>query len=84
MSIFSHTFPKDLPCLIKLHNYCECKPKMSVVKVYVRSRQACLDLTVNFHHKHFIDPTNWPWVYEDVRAGVRQGGQSASFKCEIT
>ena len=27
---------------------------------------ACLDLTVNFHHEHFIDPTNCPWVSEDV------------------
>ena len=27
---------------------------------------ARLDLTVNFHHEHFIDPTNCPWVSEDV------------------
>ena len=27
---------------------------------------ARLDLTVNFHHGHFIDPTNCPWVSEDV------------------
>ena len=26
---------------------------------------ARLDLTVNFHHEHFIDPTNFPWVSED-------------------
>ena len=26
---------------------------------------ASLGLTVNFHHKHLIDPTNCPWVYED-------------------
>ena len=26
---------------------------------------ARLDLTVNFHHGHFIDPTNCPWVSED-------------------
>ena len=25
-----------------------------------------IDLTVNFHHEHFIDPTNCPWVSEDV------------------
>ena len=25
-----------------------------------------LDLTVNFHQEHFIDPTNCPWVSEDV------------------
>ena len=25
-----------------------------------------IDLTVNFHHKHFIDPTNRPWVSEDA------------------
>ena len=29
------------------------------------SSGACLDLTVNFHHEHFIDPTNCPWVSED-------------------
>ena len=26
---------------------------------------ARLDLTVNSHHEHFIDPTNCPWVSED-------------------
>ena len=26
---------------------------------------ARLDLTVNFHQGHFIDPTNCPWVFED-------------------
>ena len=26
------------------------------------------DLTVNFHHEHFIDPTNCSWVSEDVYA----------------
>ena len=26
---------------------------------------AHIDLTVNFHHRHFIDPTNFPWVSED-------------------
>ena len=26
---------------------------------------ARLDFTVNFHHGHFIDPTNCPWVSED-------------------
>ena len=25
-----------------------------------------IDLTVNFHHEHFIDPINCPWVSEDV------------------
>ena len=24
-----------------------------------------VDLTVNFHHEHFIDPTNCHWVSED-------------------
>ena len=24
-----------------------------------------LGFTVNFHHEHFIDPTNCPWVSED-------------------
>ena len=27
---------------------------------------ARLDLTENFHHEHFIDPTNCPWVSEDA------------------
>ena len=27
---------------------------------------ARLHLTENFHHEHFIDPTNRPWVSEDV------------------
>ena len=35
--------------------------KMFVVKAYCN-----IDLTVNFHHKHFIDPTNHPWVSEDA------------------
>ena len=34
--------------------------KMFGVKGYCR-----LDLTVNFHPEHFIDPTNCPWVSED-------------------
>ena len=34
--------------------------KMFVVKVYCK-----IDLTVNFHHEYFIDPTNRPWVSED-------------------
>ena len=41
--------------------------KMFVVKVY------CIDLTVNFHHEHFIDPTNCPWVSEDERGGQDDG-----------
>ena len=31
---------------------------------------ARLDLTVNFHYGHFIDPTNCPWVSEDDSAHV--------------
>ena len=31
-----------------------------------RRAGARLDLTVNFHHEHFIDPTNCPWVSEDA------------------
>ena len=34
--------------------------KMFVVKVYRK-----IDLPVNFHHEHFIDPTNCPWVSQD-------------------
>ena len=40
--------------------------KCSWWKFSVRSRRARLDLTENFHHEHFIDPTNCPWVSEDV------------------
>ena len=39
--------------------------KMFVVKVYFKI-ESRLDLTVNFHHEHFIDPTNCPWVSEDA------------------
>ena len=44
--------------------------KMFVVKVYCR-----LDLTVNFHHEHFIDPTDCPWVSVDgtLPFGPRKG-----------
>ena len=35
--------------------------KMFLVKVFCK-----IDLTENFHHEHFIDPTNRPWVSEDV------------------
>ena len=31
-----------------------------MVKVYSK-----IDLTVDFDHEHFIDPTNRPWVSED-------------------
>ena len=34
--------------------------RMFVVKVFCK-----IDLTVNFHHKHSIVPTNCPWVSED-------------------
>ena len=41
--------------------------KMFVVKVYCKIE--ILNLTVNFHHEHFIDPTNFPWVSEDGQRG---------------
>ena len=44
--------------------------KCSWWKFSVRSRRARLDLTENFHHEHFIDPTNCPWVSEDGINGV--------------
>ena len=31
----------------------------------IKCPRARLDLTVNSHHEHFIDPTNCPWVSED-------------------
>ena len=34
-------------------------------------RHTRLDLTVNFHHEHFIDPTNCPWVSEDDFSDTR-------------
>ena len=34
---------------------------MFVVNVFCK-----IDLTENFHHDHFIDPTNYPWVSEDA------------------
>ena len=39
-----------------------------VDKMFVVNRRAGarLDLTVNSHHEHFIDPTNCPWVSEDA------------------
>ena len=47
--------------------------KMFVVKVYCKIETSPrLDLTVNFHHEHFIDPTNCPWVSEDGEAGIRR------------
>ena len=42
--------------------------KCSWWKFTVRSSR--LDLTVNFHHEHFIDPTNCPWVAEDAPPNV--------------
>ena len=38
--------------------------KMFVVKVFCPI-EARLDLTENFDHEHFIDPTSCPWVSED-------------------
>ena len=38
---------------------------MFVVKVFCKI--ARLDLAENFHHEHFIDPTNYRWVSEDVK-----------------
>ena len=46
---------------------------------------ARLDLTVNFHHGHFIDPTNCPWASEDgfdesgCLAFVPESGSFADF-----
>ena len=42
---------------------------MGYYSIVVCGKSKCpgarLDLTVNFHHEHFIDPTNCPWVSED-------------------
>ena len=45
--------------------------KMSMVKVYCKiETSARVDLTVNFHHGHFIDPANFSWVSEDETRGA--------------
>ena len=36
------------------------------MKVYCK-----IDLTVNFHHEHFIDPTDCPCVSEDASTQAR-------------
>ena len=41
---------------------------MFVMNVYCKI--ARLDLTVNFHYEHFIDPINCPWVSEDGLKGT--------------
>ena len=33
--------------------------------ILLKGRRARLDLTVNFQHEQFIDPSNCPWVFED-------------------
>ena len=42
--------------------------------------RARLDLIVNFHHGHFIDPNNCPWVSEDgvFQEGEGRGGEQRS------
>ena len=44
--------------------------KMFVAKAYCNV-ETSLDLTVNFRHEHFIDPTNCPWVSEDDTLSTR-------------
>ena len=34
---------------------------------------------VNFHHEHFIDPTNCPWVSEDDQGWVCKGNLGFSY-----
>ena len=48
--------------------------KMFEVKVYRK-----IDLPVNFHHEHFIDPTNCPWVSQD---GYQQCAFSANWQTQ--
>ena len=44
---------------------------------------ARLDITVNFHHGHFIDPPNCPWVSEDGvtfdTMQIYKGGSNVEF-----
>ena len=47
---------------------------------------ARFDLTVNFHHGHFIDPTNCPWVSEDgiyVECVIRRLNEYQILKNEL-
>ena len=41
------------------------KQKIHQVNAGENDELVSLDLTVNFHHEYFIDPTNCPWVSED-------------------
>ena len=52
----------------------------SFLKVYYPSSSETQGLTVNFHHEHFIDPTNCPWVSEDVSMCVYWIFQSCLLK----
>ena len=42
---------------------------VSLAQIGELARRLRLDLTENFHHEHFIDPTNCPWVSEDAPVG---------------
>ena len=54
-----------MACAVQIPKYGRLRTEP---KVYCEiETSARLDLTVNFHHGHFIDPTNCPWVSEDEK-----------------
>ena len=54
-----------MACAVQIPKYGRLRTEP---KVYCEiETSARLDLTVNFHHGHFIDSTNCPWVSEDEK-----------------
>ena len=80
---FSQLSQRRPPFLVEQHLRQSDQPltaKLVVQKVEARrkvykalSADILGDLTVNFHHEHFIDPTNCPWISEDERGGQDDG-----------
>ena len=52
--------------VVKVYCKIETSPIIEMSFYYPWCPGARLDLTVNVHHAHFIDPTNCPWVSEDA------------------
>ena len=52
--------------VVKVYCKVETSPIIEMSFYYPWCPGARLDLTVNFRHEHFIDPTNCPWVSEDA------------------
>ena len=56
----------DKMFVVKVYCKIETSPIIEMSFYYPWCPGARLDLTVNFRHEHFIDPTNCPWVSEDA------------------